>query len=326
MYLFYADEQGSPAPTSFFSTAARGRAGRGGHGAPRRLASPPRGARLLGRPPDRRGVAAERGPKRPRFARGPSTSSRSSRPATPLVAVNPDPRRRSRASTPPAPRLRARAEPASPRTPPSSRTATARAEARGEHQAAYAAARRRARGRRDGSPRRLGLDHIDHAAWAIALAARRPTPIIDRFWFRSIYREPSGVLFEIATPGLRRRRAARASRRAARPAAGLRAARRSRVRRRPEPRETWPPREPRARLARPEPRPETRGSVVLLSAAARRARPRRTSTSSTRARLVGVTPRDRSPSARRRPHVVRQIDLGTFRHRAAGVRLARRLA
>jgi glyoxalase family protein len=30
----------------------------------------------------------------------------------------------------------------------------------------------------------------------------RPTPIIDRFYFRSIYfREPSGILFEIATIG-----------------------------------------------------------------------------------------------------------------------------
>ena len=30
----------------------------------------------------------------------------------------------------------------------------------------------------------------------------RPTPVIDRFYFRSIYfREPSGVLFEIATLG-----------------------------------------------------------------------------------------------------------------------------
>ena len=32
--------------------------------------------------------------------------------------------------------------------------------------------------------------------------ARRPTPVIDRFYFRSVYfREPSGVLFEIATLG-----------------------------------------------------------------------------------------------------------------------------
>ena len=30
----------------------------------------------------------------------------------------------------------------------------------------------------------------------------QPTPVIDRFYFRSIYfREPSGVLFEIATLG-----------------------------------------------------------------------------------------------------------------------------
>ena len=32
--------------------------------------------------------------------------------------------------------------------------------------------------------------------------APRPTPVIDRFYFRSVYfREPSGVLFEIATLG-----------------------------------------------------------------------------------------------------------------------------
>ena len=44
----------------------------------------------------------------------------------------------------------------------------------------------------------------DHEAWQrrVAEAGLRPTPIIDRFWFRSIYfREPSGVLFEIATLG-----------------------------------------------------------------------------------------------------------------------------
>jgi glyoxalase family protein len=44
----------------------------------------------------------------------------------------------------------------------------------------------------------------DHKAWrdrAIAGGAE-PTPVIDRFYFRSIYfREPSGVLFEIATLG-----------------------------------------------------------------------------------------------------------------------------
>jgi len=44
----------------------------------------------------------------------------------------------------------------------------------------------------------------DHDAWRerVAEGGTRPTPVIDRFWFRSIYfREPSGVLFEIATLG-----------------------------------------------------------------------------------------------------------------------------
>ncbi len=44
----------------------------------------------------------------------------------------------------------------------------------------------------------------EHRAWheRVAAAGVHPSPIIDRFWFRSIYfREPSGVLFEIATLG-----------------------------------------------------------------------------------------------------------------------------
>ncbi|HSS62055.1 MAG TPA: VOC family protein [Candidatus Limnocylindrales bacterium] len=44
----------------------------------------------------------------------------------------------------------------------------------------------------------------DHAAWRdrVIDGGGDPTPIIDRFYFRSIYfREPSGVLFEIATIG-----------------------------------------------------------------------------------------------------------------------------
>jgi glyoxalase family protein len=43
-----------------------------------------------------------------------------------------------------------------------------------------------------------------HEAWRerAAQGGARPTPVIDRFYFRSIYfREPSGVLFEIATIG-----------------------------------------------------------------------------------------------------------------------------
>jgi glyoxalase family protein len=44
----------------------------------------------------------------------------------------------------------------------------------------------------------------DHEAWRerVIEGGARPTPVIDRFWFHSIYfREPSGVLFEIATLG-----------------------------------------------------------------------------------------------------------------------------
>ena len=44
----------------------------------------------------------------------------------------------------------------------------------------------------------------DHEAWQqrVAASEAHPTPVIDRHYFRSIYfREPSGVLFEIATIG-----------------------------------------------------------------------------------------------------------------------------
>jgi glyoxalase family protein len=44
----------------------------------------------------------------------------------------------------------------------------------------------------------------DHEAWRerVLAGGGRPTPIIERFYFKSIYfREPSGVLFEIATIG-----------------------------------------------------------------------------------------------------------------------------
>jgi glyoxalase family protein len=44
----------------------------------------------------------------------------------------------------------------------------------------------------------------DHDAWQrrVSEAGMHATPVIDRFWFRSVYfREPSGVLFELATLG-----------------------------------------------------------------------------------------------------------------------------
>jgi glyoxalase family protein len=59
-----------------------------------------------------------------------------------------------------------------------------------------------------------GAGTIHHVAFAtrmeeqedwrlrVAQAGARPTPVIDRFYFRSVYfREPSGVLFELATMG-----------------------------------------------------------------------------------------------------------------------------
>jgi glyoxalase family protein len=59
-----------------------------------------------------------------------------------------------------------------------------------------------------------GAGTVHHVAWAAAYdeieawqervtrAGARATPVIDRFYFRSVYfREPSGVLFEIATVG-----------------------------------------------------------------------------------------------------------------------------
>ena len=60
-----------------------------------------------------------------------------------------------------------------------------------------------------------GVGTMHHVAWRvadesvelrvrerIAQAHRRPTEVIDRFWFKSVYfLEPGGVLFEIATDG-----------------------------------------------------------------------------------------------------------------------------
>src|SRR6267142_607050 len=60
-----------------------------------------------------------------------------------------------------------------------------------------------------------GVGSIHHLAWRvedeahqlalrkeIEAASRRPTPVIDRFWFTSVYfTEPGGVLFELATEG-----------------------------------------------------------------------------------------------------------------------------
>ncbi|HSL23799.1 MAG TPA: ring-cleaving dioxygenase [Vicinamibacterales bacterium] len=60
-----------------------------------------------------------------------------------------------------------------------------------------------------------GVGSVHHLAWRVEdeahqlavrgqveAAGRRPTPVIDRFWFKSVYfLEPGGVLFELATDG-----------------------------------------------------------------------------------------------------------------------------
>jgi glyoxalase family protein len=69
----------------------------------------------------------------------------------------------------------------------------------------------------DGPPNERGVPGagtVHHVAWAVEMddieqwqqrvgeAGMRPTPVIDRFYFRSVYfREPNGVLFELATLG-----------------------------------------------------------------------------------------------------------------------------
>ena len=64
-------------------------------------------------------------------------------------------------------------------------------------------------------PGAWGVGSVHHLAWrvdddehqqrvraAVIEAGSAPTPVIDRFWFRSVYfREPGGVLFELATDG-----------------------------------------------------------------------------------------------------------------------------
>lgn len=71
------------------------------------------------------------------------------------------------------------------------------------------------RQRQDARRGAWGVGSVHHVAWRVddeghqaevrALvesAARRPTPVIDRFWFKSVYfLEPGGVLFELATDG-----------------------------------------------------------------------------------------------------------------------------
>jgi glyoxalase family protein len=217
-HLFYADEEGSPgADITFFEYPglARGRAGAGMiHTVTWRVAAPEAldfwAERLAGEE-----IAVERDGERLAFddpeglrleLRVVETEDE------PLVARHPDvPEEHAlrgfhgvRAFTSDPDRSRAFLEETLGFTPGEDAAYTIRGDTRGS---TYAYDRTEERG--------LGgagtVHHVawssamdDHEAWRrrVAESGARPTPIIDRFWFRSIYfREPSGILFEIATIG-----------------------------------------------------------------------------------------------------------------------------
>ena len=217
-HLFYADEDGSPgADLTFFEYpgAAPGRAGAGMiHRIDWRVAS----EEALGYWADRlgaEGVAAHREPAGLRFADPEGLEH--------LLAV---------AATPDAPLIAHSAEipdehalqgfdgvRAYSRDPAASapllRDALAFRELGSEEWEARGAVRGgRIRYDRSTERGRSGAGTVHHVAWASPTeeheawrrravdAGAHATPVIDRFYFRSIYfREPSGVLFEIATMG-----------------------------------------------------------------------------------------------------------------------------
>ena len=239
-HLFYADEQGDPgSDITFFEFPRRARGPRRRRdGPPDRLAGRlGRGARLLGRaarPPPGSSPSATATACASPTRRGSSTSS-----SSPTVDDAAADRRPPRG---PAPSSRCRASTAPAPTAPTPSAAPALLEQRSSSSAPTTAGRRAATTAAASGPTTSrppsagsqGAGTVHHIAWASEMdehldwreraiaGGAHPTPVIDRFWFRSIYfREPSGVLFEIATlgPGLRRRRGSRAPGREADPAA-----------------------------------------------------------------------------------------------------------
>ena len=218
-HLFYADEKGSAGSDLTFFEYPHARRGRAGAGMVHRIVfrvGLRRGARLLGRAarsgerPDaaRRHRPPLRGPRRP----GLRDRASSQTDDEPLIADHPQ-----------IPRelalqgfdgVRAYADPGA--EPPLPRgDARVRAEGRqhlgGPRRETRLLVRVRHPARRSRIP---GAGTVHHVAWAsppeeheawqkqVAAAGAHPTPVIDRFYFKSIYfREPSGVLFEIATIG-----------------------------------------------------------------------------------------------------------------------------
>ena len=213
-HLFYADEKGGAGSDITFFEYPGAAQGRAGAGMVHRVALARRlggVARLLGgaarcraRPDDDRCASP--------IPKGSSTSSSSIETGEePLTARAPGDPGRAR-----APRLRRRAR-VHAAIPERSDEFLERARVRaglGRARRATAAAptsttrRRRAPASRAPAPcttSRGPRTPEEHEAWRERVAgrqARAPTPVIDRFYFKSIYfREPSGVLFEIATIG-----------------------------------------------------------------------------------------------------------------------------
>ena len=217
-HLFYADEAGSPgADLTFFEYpgAAPGQAGAGMvHRIVWRVGSPEAIAFWEGRLGDH-GVSAERVDGSLRFTDPEGLAHElqvSSAPDAPLIADHPEVPREVALQGFEGARAYA-ANPEASRGLLEGALGFAAAggawEVRGEERGglwAYDAPPER--------PGRAGAGTVHHIAWASTMddheawrrraieGGARPTGVIDRFWFYSIYfREPSGVLFEIATLG-----------------------------------------------------------------------------------------------------------------------------
>jgi glyoxalase family protein len=218
-HLFYADEQGSPGADLTFFEYPGARPGRAGAGMVHRIVSRVASeeaidfwAARLGR----EGVELERGETRLRFADPEGMAHELAVVRTtdePLVAVHPE--------IPAELALQGfdgvRAYAAAPDRSRSLLEETLAFEQAGE---TSWEARGTARGSfytYDAPPAERGVPGagtVHHVAWAsltdeqeawrelVVRAGLQPTPVIDRFWFKSVYfREPSGVLFELATLG-----------------------------------------------------------------------------------------------------------------------------
>jgi glyoxalase family protein len=217
-HLFYADERGSPGSDITFFEYPTARRGRPGAGMIHRIVWRVASEEALGFWEDRmraNGVAVARRPGRLMFSDPEGLGLELAVVETndePLVAAHPEIAAELalqgfdgvRAFSVDAERSRGFLEQTMGFLPDGASGYEARGESRGSFYA-YDQARERGVG---------GAGTVHHVAWSSPMeeheawrrrvldAGATPTPVIDRFYFRSIYfREPSGVLFEIATIG-----------------------------------------------------------------------------------------------------------------------------